>query len=447
MKLRSNTMLVIGSAIALAAATPGLTSSQHTPRYVTVAASSRVSDPELSPLEPLAGLIGQLGESKYASTYAGVQIVAGKLEIYVLPDHDASFLAAVAAIDRTHLPYAVNYVGRSYASQAKTSQWLLDNRPRLRDQGIIPEWWGPDAASDAVRVALQAPTNSQLAALRIALARARNSMHKKRSMIIPHRLSVTRNTFAYAAAVMLNSEVPYAGEIRVLPQFLGPGRASSSTDDDEPFYGADQIWYTLENTHYCTSNFSFKGVSDPSNHYVVTAAHCSDETTGHDFYTCHTINSSGYCDYDVGTVHTVFYNDNDFEQIPSSSTGYVWDDSTNATWGVNGYIVAEQGDGVSTDGATSGLTTDITVAEGGGGSVACYGGHCVSHAIVLSSNQSICPPGDSGGPILQRESSGDDVKAAGIILGYGSSMGTYFCYGQQVYWIMDDAGIQLILES
>lgn len=54
---------------------------------------------EMSPLQPLAGSIYALGSSRYTSAFAGVQISAGKLDVYAVRRQDRGFLAALATLD------------------------------------------------------------------------------------------------------------------------------------------------------------------------------------------------------------------------------------------------------------------------------------------------------------------------------------------------------------
>ena len=408
-----------------------------------VPAAAGPTGPEASGLEPLAGRVGAIGESAYPSVYAGVRIAAGTLDVYVAPGDDSALLAAIGATDTAHLPFTVIQVPRSYADQLATSEWIVKNQQTLNGQGIAPEWWGPDPASDAVQVAFQQPAAAQLTALQNTVSRLRQGTLAKRALALPQAAAATPGNYQAVAAAALNAEAPSAGDIVAYGSVLSPGVASTGYNDSKPFDGADKIWYTQSNVQWCTSNFSYNSASNANNSVVVTAGHCSDESTGHDFYTCHTKASDGTCNYNVGTVGKVYYSSDDFETIPSSNEGYVWNDSTGTKYSVNGYIIGEAGDYVTTDGATDMATYGIYVEEGGGGTCATYGGHTVCHAIVLESPQPLCAGGDSGGPILERESDGYHIKAVGIILGRGSSGGNYFCYGQQVYWIRDEAGLAL----
>jgi hypothetical protein len=68
----------------------------------------------------------------------------------------------------------------------------------------------------------------------------------------------------------------------------------------------------------------------------------------------------------------------------------------------------------------------------------------LANGIVLVNTFPICAGGDSGGPILDRESDRYHIYAAGIILGRGSDGNTYHCYGQEFSWIRTEANVRLL---
>jgi hypothetical protein len=445
MKTRSIVPLALGIlALSYGLVAPISAQARTAARHQATSATVVTSDPEHSPLQPLAGKISQLGESsRYASVYSGVQITKGVLDVYVVPGHDAAFLHAVAALDAGHLRFTVIGVSENYATQAATSKWLESHFSALQGEGINPGWWGSDAADAAIRVALQAPTSTQLTELRAASARVLPAAAA--GQLLPAGSAVTASTYLPVAAAVLGTQVPSPGRIVVYPALLGAGHRASGYNDSKPFYGADQIKYTLNNTATCTSNFSFNGANNPSNLWVFTAAHCSGAASGRDFYTCHTT-SGGNCNYNVGTVSTVYYNGADFESIgPSSNAGYVWNDSNGTLWSVNGYIEADPGDSVTVDGEANGAHYDNYVEEGGGSTCVSYDGHLTCDAIVISTGSSeLCIPGDSGGPVLERESDGYHIYAVGMILGFDNTSDGDFCYAQQVFYIRNTANVRLI---
>ena len=113
---------------------------------------------------------------------------------------------------------------------------------------------------------------------------------------------------------------------------------------------------------------------------------------------------------------------------------------------MNGYIDAEPGDYLTVDGQANGAHYDNLVEEGGSTTCVHYAGRFSCHAIVISTGaNNLCPQGDSGGPVLQRESDGHHIKAAGMILGFNNpSIGSSECYAQQVFWIRSEANVALI---
>jgi hypothetical protein len=203
----------------------------HGPAHRLQSASS---DPELSPLQELASSIDDLGTSTYPSTYAGVQISNGELDVYLVPGDDKALLAAIAATDSAGLPYTIKYDTRSYATQAATSQWLADNRDLLRSEGLNPGWWGAYPAADAVRVALQTPTSANLAELQ-SIA----------DQILQTAPTVTPDNYLTVASAVINAQVPSPDLIVVYPTLLGQGQPADAYNDVSPFYGGDQIMYTL----------------------------------------------------------------------------------------------------------------------------------------------------------------------------------------------------------
>jgi hypothetical protein len=415
-------------------ATPTSWAQNHVTSLKSAHATSSTSDPEFSALEQLAGNIGQLGESSYSSTYADVQISNGILYLYVT-GNDSGFLNAVTATDSAGLPYTLEYVTRSSATHAATSQWIANNETTLAGEGIALGWWGPSPADDAVRVALQSPTSAQLTELQSAVDK-----------LLPTQATVAAATYLTAAADVIKAQVPTPSDVVLFPTLLGPGVQASGYNDTSPFDGADSIKrYIPGVTETCTTNFSYNSSSNPSNHKDVTAAHCTGGATGDNWATCATTNNSGQCNYKVGTVTSAYYNNQDFEVIPTSNEGYVWNDSNGSKWSVNGWIDAEVGDYLTVDGQTNGAHYGNYVTSGDGSTCVIYSGHTSCHAIVISTgSNNFCPQGDSGGPVLERESDGYHIYAAGLILGYNNTADGDFCYAQQVYWIRSVTGFLVL---
>jgi hypothetical protein len=377
------------------------------------------------------------------------------LDVYVVSRHDQAFLHAVAAADTRGLPYTVKKVANSYATQAATTKWVTAQWATLRREGILLNSWAPYPADDAVRVAIQRPAGRQLAELRNAVARLREGHLAKRRLQLPEGTVVTLNTYASVAAAVLNAEAPSPGDIVVSRAFEDAFHAVNGSADNSPFFGGDLIFYTLNNTTPCTGSFSVNSATDTSVQYMVTAGHCSGfpPVTGHDFYTCYTKNNSGKCDYNMGTVKAYYWNNNDdFELIrmPTGkyAAGWVWINRTSNYWGVNGYTTPSVGNHVTADGWVDGAIYDNYVSEVSG----CFteysnsgASHQVCNDIIFNhSGSSPCPAGgDSGGPILVRESNGTYIEAVGVIDASSSSR----CAGELITRVRSKADVRLIFHS
>ena len=117
-----------------------------------------------------------------------------------------------------------------------------------------------------------------------------------------------------------------------------------------------------EKYNICTSDFSFAGAIHPSNHWIVTASHCSSWLPYGTFYTCHTRDAYNNCNYQMGVMSQAYNNsvtitNDDFQTTGATGTADIWDDSgSGAAWTAAGQITPVSGDLVSLDGATSGLT-------------------------------------------------------------------------------------------
>lgn len=346
------------------------------------------------------------------------------------------------------LPYSVTYQSNSYAEQQITSAWIFKHNKLLNHQGVSAVWWGSHEPQDAIMVALRAPTDKQLARLRSTVALMRKGSAGARALDLSTSEPITAGTFRTVAAAVLAAEEPVPNLTVLYPHLLGAAHKSEGYDSDEsPFTGGDLIWYTLQNTEFCTSNFSFVGANNPNNNFNLTAGHCSSFAGGHNFYTCAT-ESGGDCSYNMGQVSSVYNNGDDFETIGSvpSNDGYVWDHS-GGEWSVNGWQTAETGDDLATVGATNGATFNNPVDAGGDDTCVNYGITTCNAMILASGHTQICPPGDSGGPIFSREGSSGKIYAYGEILGYLDGSDGDECFGQQMYRIRSEGNLSLVWGS
>ena len=417
-----------------------------------------------SPLRSFAEKAQRLGISEFAAFFAGARLAAGKLDIYVVAAKGTAFLHAVAAADRASIPVTVISVRHSWADQMATLNWLTKHTSTLTRQGIRLNSWAPSPADDAVRVQLRAAGTRQLRHLASTIAQLRSGrLAARRPLRLATDVPVTAASYSQVAAAALRAEVPSAALVTVSPAVGAAIRAASGSADYSPFYGGDNIFYELTNSNECTGGFPVKSGSTD---YMLTAGHCSYEVTGtatgHDFYTCYT-SSSGLCNYDVGHVSAVFWNENcasgaggcnDFELINSSAVGrsengYVWTNDGSTAWGVNGYITPTDGALVTTDGWQSGAVYDNTVNSVNGCFTESYSGnysgsHTVCNDVITDHGGSTsCKGGDSGSPILQRESNGTYIYAVAILDAVTSTE----CFGELISWIRTEAGVVLIWYS
>lgn len=411
-------------------------------------------DPETSALEKFSSQVQTFGDSKYSTTFAGARIAAGKFHVYVLARHDSAFLKAVAEADSAKIPYTVTRVDHSWAAQMATRNEIAAQVAQFGRQGIALKWWGPDSEADAkVEVALTTPTGHQLSMLRAAVARLRSDGAMRQAFRLPRGTGVALGTYTQVAAAVLTAELPAPTGITVLPKLGGPIHTTAGDADSSPFFGGDEIWYETGNVEGCGGGFS---VNSGSTQYEITAAHCTYPYdglgTGHDWYTCHT-ESGGNCTYSLGEVNSVWWNNNrDFELVSTtavgkSALGYTWINRSGNAWSMNGYEDPAVGGGVTSDGGESGaiygntvINADTCLSE----EYAPNEYHTVCNAVNITNNGiSPCVSGDSGGPIVERESNPTNAYAVAIIDGGDSGS----CFGQLFSSIRNTANVGLIWGS
>jgi hypothetical protein len=270
---------------------------------------------------------------------------------------------------------------------------------------------------------------------------------------------VTLPSYLAVARAVLNAQAP-SEDVVVSPGFFNdPAHTDGWNNDTSPFTGADRIvGVDPSNTRRtCTSDFSFIGAINPSNHWIVTASHCTGAVDhGSSVYTCFTTDSSGHCTYLMGNVSKVYNNitstNDDFETIGATGHSNIWDDTSGATdaWTVNGELTPVAGDLLSMEGITTGPTYRHTVTSAGPST--CFNetgdglvNNVVCDAIIINTGGiSTCNNGDSGGPIFQRESAAGLIIAAGILEAGATTSGTNYCYGQTISHIESAANLTLL---
>jgi len=420
-------------------------------------------DPEVGQANMLADRLQTLGQegSQYGSTFAGVDLVDGRVDVYVVPLHDSAFLRAVAAADPGRVPYTIKFVKRGWTTLLAVRDWVTARLSRLEGQGVRLSGWGPDVTANAVQVTFRAPGARQLAELHRAVSALRSGGHH---LLGPAEALVTRSTYARLALAVVNAEAPVAGGIIADSAFQQLGRMTNGSADTSPFWGGDNIWYEVGNYDSCTSAFGTFNPNISGKVYTMTPAHCSYvETalaTGHTWYTCAT-KANGKCSYGVGNVNKMYWNNNeDMELIgpaPGKSLeGNVWINQTDYWWAITGEADPALDSLLTVDGWRTGAVPDSTVTQLDGcqnlqfgiqGITPYWGTHTVCNLITIVKNGAgPCTDGDSGGPVVVRLGSSGAADAAAIIEGAHFVNGVVTeCWAQPISYVLDLTGLDLTL--
>jgi hypothetical protein len=421
------------------------------------------NDPEGSALNLFADRVQTLGMSRYPGIFAGAVLRAGTVDIYAVRQHEQVFLRAVARMDTGGLPYTVRPVAHSWADLLTLRDWIASRSGKLRREGIVLVSWGPDAELNAVQVTFQKPGARQLADLQKTVVRLHAQKGTGRSFNVPKASQVTRRTYQQVATAALNAQIPAGARVVFDPAYSPPATAAADgSADNSPFFGGDDIFYHQANIAECTGGFAVNSASSPSIRYMITAAHCSYQWDAlgleHDWYTCYTHSSSGNCNYTMGAVEAIFWNNNyDFElinatSIGKSTSGAVWQNKTSATWAINGWFDPAQDSLVTFDGWQTGAITDVKVHNANtcvdydyGNSGTTYRGvHTACNVLEATKNNTApCKGGDSGGPVLTREGSTGSAEANGTIVATNG----LFCWAQLISTIRNVANVRVIFES
>jgi len=362
-------------------------------------------------------------------------------------------------MDTAGLPYTVKVVAHSWAAQLTLRNWILTRVAKFQSEGIVLVFWAPDPAANAVQVTFQKPGARQLAELQSTVPRLRDGHGAQRPLRLPAATRATQGTYRQVATAVLNAQSPAGASVIANPVFSAPGRTTDGSNDRTPFYGGDKILYRTGNLSQCTGGFSVNSASNPSIHYMITAAHCSyvwDATNlGHDYYTCYTTDSSGNCNYNMGPVQAVYWNaDDDYELINSttigrSTDGFAWINRTNSTWTMNGYTDPAVDSHITWDGWKSGAVYDTKVTGVDGCGREAYGGpntnysgtHEVCNLVAATNNGSPpCQGGDSGGPVVVREGSTGNAEAVATVV----AQTVTGCWAELFSFERSEANIRLI---
>jgi hypothetical protein len=272
--------------------------------------------------------------------------------------------------------YAVAYVPHSWAQlNALTMKIARQEKARWRARGIQLARWGPDAASSKVVIELRS----------YAAAAGRELLANYR----PGWVSVSHKS--------LNQRMVFMDRYY----------------DYAPFYGGDAIFPNASKPEvYCTDAFTMLGNIHPSNHFLLTAGHCGSR------YPWYTNFSSKHV---LGNTSTNYFNGfggrttTDTQTVgPANAWGTVWGNTTNTYYPYTTLHPA-RGAGICFDGAVTGLVCNVPVTRAGPFCEPIEGYDDCNLGEAYSSSSVITQPGDSGGPVFQRTSNDNQIKAVGTI--------------------------------
>jgi hypothetical protein len=394
-------MVLACLAIALPAAIAAPRSPAPTARSVRSAGGARLPIPFVTKVAALGGA------TRFQAAYGGQENSAsGRLAVlYVVRGHGSGLLAAVhAEAGAADAGYRVVYVPHSWAQLHALMIKIAGQGPRWRAQGIGLAQWGPDLSASKIVIRLRSYSAAAAARLRAA----------------------------YGAGWVSVSSTPMTGQWQL---------ASNKYYDTAPFYGGDRI-FTSSNGE-CTSAFTMLGNANPANHWVITAGHCGRNT----WYTNWTSR------FEVGPTSTdyhVGYGGSTYDDVQTIGPADAW----GSVWGSTGtyvpYVPFLPGAGapICFDGATpkpdssSGLECGVGVINPIAGCITFSGGLTDCNlGQAYDANREVCLAGDSGGPVFQRVGTSSQVKAIGLIVGFGQ--GGHGCAYLNISGILDTTNTHL----
>ena len=395
-------------AVLLALAIPvSASASQSPPAKPGLGAKTPVGQPATTLFSTTVATLG--ATAKFESGYGG-QINAatgGVAVLYVVRGHAAGLLAAMRGeADAADAGYRVVYVPHSWAVLEALTTKIAQQVPRWRARGIELAKWGPDPAASKVVVWLRAYSPAAAQQLRSA----------------------------YGADLVSVSHTPMSQRV---------DSAANKYYDVPPFFGGDRIFAypSSGGTVECTSGFVMLGNAHPGNHWVLTSGHCGRQTWLTNWTTHYTLGSTS-TDYLAGAGGST---DIDVQTIGANAVGQVWGDT--GTYDPFTIFQAPAGQYVCLDGADpkpgspSGLECGVQVTEQGPFCLITSDGliHC-QLGEAYDQNRQVCLGGDSGGPVFQRQSSGNKVEAVGIIT---ADSGGHTCYYTLITAIMSTTNTHL----
>ena len=390
-KLSLTRRLMVGvAALCAAASTAVVTMSTATDSGAAGGHPAKPTATTTNAVQQFTQEVQALGGSQYSTTFGGVWQGATGMEHVgiaqgtaehpaVMAAAFASAVADLAAKDRTG-NYVVTAVTHPYSALASLTQTVANDQTQLASAGIQLVTWGPDPASNTVKVSVQNYTSQD------------------------------QGVFDALFGV---------GWVSVASDpFSGAPKRTTRFDDYAPFYGGDRIW---NNTTYskatkCTDSFNYVGKASGLT-YMLTAGHC--------FAVGQTIYTNLHVRQTIGSVTAKHFTNNGFDiaTISITGAGIVWTTGTN--WlPIHGAGDPPVGQTVTVNGSFSGVKHGVPVTA----TTKCvkFGtGVTTCHLDYAYNGSPICTTGDSGGPVYQRLSTGG-ADARGVVIGVAPTLTCFF---------------------
>ena len=364
-----------------------------------------------------ASKVETLGAKRYASSFAGAVLTPGGVtDVYAVPGADGGLSKAIDAINPSRYPVKVLAASRSYSALNALSARLIAANGSLKAHGVTLARSAPDATTGTVRVTLQTPTSSAIAALS-AVPAAQKAVNG----------TVRSADYPAAASALLSSEL--GPGFTVESQYAGAARPADRGHDFAPFFGGDSIVGSFNHIP-CTGGFMVTG-NKSGRAFMLTAGHCST-----DFWSV----SDGTGIGPTSTNYWVPGSTNDFQTITTTGGGlpYVWANGE-LIHSVAGELLPAVGVQMTFDGAVTGEVPFSTVTAVNATDMNVFDSNSGRTYNVFPVVQATPPPGtvtcqqgDSGGPAYQR-TSGNPVFAIGTIAAFFGAPGiTLLCSAQQI---------------
>ncbi len=365
---------ILAVAVSLTAALPN--SGQGHPRP-TVKAVPRIEGKLPPPL--FEDRVNTVASTKYPSAFAGEEVTrSGHLIIYVVQPKAKAFLAflrrTTAAPHSGTASYTLVPVKHSWA-QLNTLTARIDAQfKQLKAIGIRLSQWGPDPASNKVKITLGSYSR-----------RAARELVKRFG---PQWVSVNKTSGG-------------AWEF-----------TSSRYEDTPPFFGGDAIWFAGQSHPSCQAGLSWT-LNTTGATFTFVADHCVKDaggSSGTEIFTNNTTTQN------FGDVSTEYLDSRrrDVASVVGQYAGRVWGNST-TNYAVIGAELAPKGAGVTFSGRIYGEVRDVTVENINQDIPILNTGITILDATVATKTGSnVCNLGDSGGPWIQHNNTANQVNAVGI---------------------------------